>query len=209
MGEKSCLWAKFKLVFWAQVGGFGRETRGETQLRQILRLRRLQSLQSLTLSLSCWSLFLGCLQALPDLLQTVLRFRCSVLHTLHLDFGAWEAANIVGQQVVDDRLAKIAADLVKFEEVELTADMGHSSLCTKHAKELLAAILTALPRESSKLKILTLRGEKDEHAAALAELGGAGVTVNMEPPAAINNEDPDDADDAHRGWAMDHYRSTL
>ena len=196
-------------MFWAQVGGFGREGRGVAELRQVLRLRRLRTLETLTLTLSSWSPFLGCLQALPDLLQTVLHFRCPELRELHLDFGAWEAANMVGQQVVDDRVAKVAEELVKFEEVELTADVGSSSLSTAHAKGVLAAILTALSRESSKLKILTLRGEKDEHSVALAALGGAGVTVNMEPPAAIKEEDPDDTDNEYGGWPMDHYRSTL
>ena len=209
MGEKSCLWANFELIFFARVGGFGRETRGVTELRQVLSLRRLQSLQSLTLTLSGWSLFLGCLQDTPDLLQTVLHYRPPVLRTLYLDFGGWEAANIVGQQVVDDRVAKVAAELVKFEVVELTADMGSSSLCTEHTKMILAAILTALPRESSKLKILTLWGEKDEHAAALVELKGAGVTVNMEAARVVKTEDPDDTDNGYGGWSMYHYRSTL
>ena len=202
------MWAKFELVFFARAGGFSTESRGVTELRDVLRLRRLQSLQSLTLALSGWSPFLGCLQAIPDLLQTVLHYRCPVLRALHLDFGGWESARMVGQQVVDDRVAKIGAELVKFEKVELTADRGYSSLSTEHAKAILAAILTALPRESSKMKILTLRGEKEEHAAALAELGSTGVTVRMEPPtAAMNIEvDPDETD---RPWPIDHYRSTL
>ena len=50
----------------------------------------------------------------------------------------------------------------------------------RHAKVILAAIVAALPGEGSKLKTLTIQGDEEKHAAALAEVRAAGVTVNVE-----------------------------
>ena len=50
----------------------------------------------------------------------------------------------------------------------------------RHAKVILAAIVAALPGEGSKLKTLTIEGDEKKHAAALAGVRAAGVTVNME-----------------------------
>ena len=54
-----------------------------------------------------------------------------------------------------------------------------SAVCKEHAKAILAAILTNLPKESSKLKILTLWGEKDEHAADDTDDGYGGWTIDL------------------------------
>ena len=61
----------------------------------------------------------------------------------------------------------------------------------------MAAMLKALPREGSRLKILTLQGDEAKHAAALAYVREAGVTVKME---TIDLDDTYNGDDNH-----DHY----
>ena len=159
-------------------------------LRQVLTLRRLQSLESLSLSLSYG-------EQPVHLLQTVVD-HCPKLPKLSVDFDVWD--------LTEAELAQVAEILVKFQEIDLTEDfIPHGN---ERARVILMAILRALPGESSKLKILTLHGDKKNHTAALAEARDAGVTVNMEtnidgdsksPPLTDSDDnsgiDDDDDDD--------------
>ena len=148
-----------------------------TLLHQVLTLRRLQSLESLSL----------CSYGQPVyLLQTVVDY-CPKLQKLSVDFDVW------GFQEAEQ--APVAKILVKFEEIVLTEDFIYFD--NKRAKRALRAILRALPGESSKLKILTLPGDEKKHTAALAEAREAGVTVNMEANVDADSEAPPltDSDD--------------
>ena len=157
MGEQPSLWAKLELFF---------EGREDVELHQVLAMKRLQSLQSLNLrclDISDLIQFQPCLQTVLD---------CSPnLRKLALEAGS----NF--DPVPDNELLGIVETLVKFEEIVL------SDIDFKEGKQLLRAILTALPGEGSKLKMLTLIGPpmyEKELGAVLIEARGKGLTVKVE-----------------------------
>ena len=91
-------------------------------------------------------------------------------------FQLWEAGSNF-DPVPDNELLGIVETLVKFEEIVL------SDIDFKEGKQLLRAILTALPGEGSKLKMLTLIGPpmyEKELGAVLIEARGKGLTVKVE-----------------------------
>ena len=93
-------------------------------------------------------------------------------------------------------LARVAAKLVKFQEIDLTDGsfwmVRRRSGINKEARAILAAILTALSGEGSRLRVLTLPGDEEEHASVLAGVRGEGVTV-MTVMTDVNMKDiPDE-----------------
>ena len=161
MGEHPRLWAKLKLHF-EEEDEEGKDREGKPLLHQVLSLRRLQSLESL--SLCSWG------QNHSNLLQTVADY-CPNLRRLAVDFDMLE---LIRHKA---RLAEVAGSLVKFEQIDLTS--GLVLLHSRAAKAILMAILKVLPGEDSKLKVLILNGDEKLHSAALAEAREAGVTVQM------------------------------
>ena len=156
LGEQPSLWAKLELQF---------EGTKEVELHQVLAMKRLQSLQSLNLrclDISDLIQFQPCLQTVLD---------CSPnLRKLALEAGS----NF--DPVPDNELPGIVETLVMFEEIVL-ADIDF-----KDGKQLLRAILTALPGEGSKLKMLTLIGPpmyEKELGAVLIEAREKGLTVKV------------------------------
>ena len=137
VGEKPSLWAKLKLQF---------EAGQEQTLHQVLALGRLQALEYL--SLNCWEFSEQSCTRVIGLLQSAVD-HCPTLRVLSLDFGLVVLVN------KPDKLARVAAMLVKFEEIDLTE--GFLLRKEEHAQALLGAILRALSEEGSRLKILTLQ----------------------------------------------------
>ena len=141
---------------WAELELFF-EGPGDVELHQVLALRRLQSLY-----LCCWDRTLHLLQTALD--------GCPNLRKLDLA--------IYFIPIPDDALTGIAETLVKFEEIDLTE--GFILKGKERSREYLRAILSALPGEGSKLKILTLRGCKNKLGADLTEAREKGLTVKVE-----------------------------
>ena len=172
------MWASFKLKFLAWIA----EDEQPAMLHQVLTIRRLQALEFLHLGCPInFALFnYARLAKFLGLLQNVLD-DCPRLQKLSLDFGVWwhnaDHAGLTGE------LARVAAMLVKFQEIDLTDGsfwmVRRRSGINKEARAILAAILTALSEEGSKLKVLTLPGDKIEHLAAITRVQEKGVTVNM------------------------------
>ena len=154
------MWAKLKLHFEEEEEEEDRD--GKPLLHQVLTLRRLQSLESL--SLGYWG------ENPTNLLQTVADY-CPNLRRLTVDF---DMPDLMRHK---DRLAEVAGSLVKFEQIDLTS--GLVLLHSRAAKAILMAILKVLPGEDSKLKVLILNGDEKLHSAALAEAREAGVRVQM------------------------------
>ena len=156
------MWAKLKLHFEEEDDEEEEDREGKPLLHQVLSLRRLQSLESL--SLCSWG------QNPSNLLQTVADY-CPNLRRLAVDFDMLE---LIRHKA---RLAEVAGSLVKFEQIDLTS--GLVLLHSRAAKAILMAILKVLPGEDSKLKVLILNGDEKLHSAALAEARETGVTVQM------------------------------
>ena len=176
VGEKPSLWAKLQLYFGPGdlEDGDGDEDGDEVEdedvgpaLHQVLTLRRLQDLQSL--HLCCWDETQLTLETV-HLLQTVVGC-CPKLRKIALEFEFIP--------VSEEELTGVAEVLVKFEEIDLT--QGFILKGKERTKDYLRAILTALPGEGSKLKILTLHGNKRNLSADLAEARGVGLKVKVEP----------------------------
>ena len=168
------MWASFKLKFLAWIA----EDEQPPMLHQVLTIRRLQALEFLHLGCSLnLALFnYARLAKYLGLLQNVLD-DCPRLQKLSLDFGVW--GHIADHPGLTGKLARVAAMLVKFQEIGFTGSLW--GLRTKEARAILAAILTALSGEGSRLRVLTLPGDEEEHASVLAGVRGEGVTVNMSP----------------------------
>ena len=153
------MWAKLKLHFEELEEEEDRD--GKPLLHQVLTLRRLQSLESL--SLGYWG------ENPTNLLQTVADY-CPNLRRLTLDFDI----ELMHHKA---RLAEVAGSLVKFEQIDLTEVFFLFD--TKISKAILMAILAVLPGEDSKLKVLILDGDENKLSTALAEAREAGVRVQM------------------------------
>ena len=157
------MWAKLKLHFEEEDEEEEEEDReGKPLLHQVLSLKRLQSLESL--SLCSWG------QNHSNLLQTVAGY-CPNLRRLAVDFDMLE---LIRHKA---RLAEVAGSLVKFEQIDFTE--GFILCDTKTSKAILMAILAVLPGEDSKLKVLILDGDENKLSTALAEAREAGVRVQM------------------------------
>ena len=154
------MWAKLKLHFEELEEEEDRD--GKPLLHQVLTLRRLQSLESL--SLGYWG------ENPTNLLQTVADY-CPNLRRLTVDFDMPELMRHKA------RLAEVAGSLVKFEQIDFTE--GFILCDTKTSKAILMAILAVLPGEDSKLKVLILDGDENKLSTALAEAREAGVRVQM------------------------------
>ena len=102
VGEKPSLWAKLKLQF---------EAGHEQTLHQVLALGRLQALEYLSLN-RCEYTEHSCTRVIGLLKSAV--DHCPMLRGLSLDFGLLVLFN------KPDKLARVAAMLVKFEEIDLT-----------------------------------------------------------------------------------------
>ena len=198
MGEQPSLWAKLELRFEEDQPEFEEEEDPEkpllhqvltllplalallhllvlTLFHQVLTLRRLQSLESL--SLCCWDQPMHLLQIVVDY--------CPNLQKLSLDFDVWGG-------LPEEDLARVAEILVKFEEIDLSE--GFIPFGNKCVKATMRAILRALPGESSKLKILTMHCDDKKNTAALAEAKEAGVTAKMECHDDFDSDDNSDID---------------
>ena len=131
------MWAKLKLQF---------EAGHEQTLHQVLALGRLQVLEHL--SLNCWEYSEHSCTRVIGLLQSTVDHR-PMLRALSLDLGLLVLFN------KPDKLARVAAMRVKFEEIDLTE--GFVLRKYEHVQALLGAILTALSEEGSRLTILALQ----------------------------------------------------
>ena len=179
------MWASFKLNFSSlKFLAWITEDEQPAMLHQVLTIRRLQALEFLHLGCPInFALFnYARLAKYLGLLQNVLD-DCPRLQKLSLDFGVWwHNADHPG---LTGKLARVAAMLVKFQEIDLTGGslwmVRRRSCLNKEARAILAAILTALSGEGSRLRVLTLPGDEEEHASVLAGVRGEGVTVNMSP----------------------------
>ena len=193
-GEDPNLWAKLKLCLLAWGENLDDLRAGDTlfTLKQVLSLKRLQSLEYLVLR--CWAQN-G--DQTRDHLQTALEY-CPKIRELTVDFQTYGncteencmkvEAMVVGRKSCEEKMSEVAAMFLKFEDVRLTWAAG----CHKgRVGAILRGVVAALSGEGSKLKILTMYGsklkiltmsgeEKKKYSAELAELREAGVTVYIE-----------------------------
>ena len=146
VGERGSLWSNFKLDF-----SDGNTNR---QLLQVLCLRRLKSLQHISLECVQDSSLLCLLQIIID--------NCLGIRKLSLRM------DVLQSQIPEDQVAPLAEALVRFEEVDLT------EFCITSTDEsaLLGAAITASSNTKSRLRILKIHGHRKSHSKAVAEAKG-------------------------------------
>ena len=201
MGEQACLWTSFKLKFivnyWEEVDirdqpGGPSGTAGD--LIEVLKFRRLSSLQQLTLDFFSnmdWEEYIYLFQVIIESSPSVLRL--SLIENPWFFLGNGTEA----------RALQLAEKVVRFGEVDFGND-GSGMGCSAYGiNTMLKGIISS--EASSKLKVLSLPGSEGWFAylseSSLAE-ARERLTVNllgMKPRRIIIHDDVDSGSDDEDG----------
>ena len=185
VGEQPCLWSSLKLKFLAVNGEPRADPDGPigwTQdLKEVLNMKRLQTLQQLTLDFSLTGLFINvmwkdCICFLQIISKNSPTVRKLCLETLHLA-EPLPSPNVLAK--------KLVAKLVKFEEIDFGTEgflfedycdtMSRSSITNAILRRLLAV---AKSGGDFKLQVLSMPGRPQNISKTLAE-ARKFLTINL------------------------------
>ena len=183
VGERPSLWSSLKLKFMAVNGKVDGDVDGPTgwtkDLQRVLSMKRLQTLEQLTLDFSLMTVqdvvWRDCLRFLQIVIRNSPTVRKLTLESLHL------ADPLPPSKVLAERLV---ANLVNFEQVDFGTDgflrdnhwdIGEKSVANAFLRRLTAVVSSG---EESKLRVLSMPGYPRVIKEALTEARKI-LTVNI------------------------------
>ena len=165
VGEQPCLWSSLKLKF--VVGSTSRPARSVQVLQRVLNMRRLQTLEHLTLNFMWsqtevpWQDCIHLIQVIPPSVRKLSLEMFDFLDPL-------PPIHVMAEELV--------AELVRFEEVDLRSFLLYSRKMTDATLRRLTAVISS--GEETKLKVLVMPAWTLHSAETLAEARKV-LTVNF------------------------------